>query len=330
MRVVFVLVVGMGVLSEQVRSEGVLIVGNRSGEVGTVARRLGLPVRLTGGLTKPALDSVGAVVVRADGYPQPNRLALNEWRMLQEFVRRGGRAYLEFTVWGGAFGLTTQPQPERFLHERLVAEEGHPATQYLPAAALLDEHGTAALRFEKLPANLRTVLRYEKALGTYTRIDPPDSSLFSVTVDLGKSIALSQAWQHYGAGQPNYCPEKVTLSLSEDGQRFEEVGVRTSSEGLLGPVVEFEVGGRKARFVRFTARKFRRSPATDFLFMGEVEGLDESGKNVARGQPYTLQAQSEPVGWYADDGRKLTDGVIEGLYTDHLSVGWTTPPLSSI
>lgn len=318
---------GLGLLAGKTWGGDILMVGDRLGEVGVVARRLGLPVRLIGRLTTPSLESAEAVIVRADGYPQPAVLSRSEWRALEGFVRRGGRAYLEFTVWDGAFGLTTQPQPDRFLHERLVAEASHPATQYLPPAALLDEHGAAALRFGKLPPGFQTILRYEKALGTYTRIDPPDPSLFSVTVDLGRSVPIFGVRQHYGAGQPNYHPEKVTLSLSEEGKQFQEAATQGGLEGSLGPVVEFEVGGRRARFVRLTAQKFRRSPVTDFLFMGEVEVLDGSGQNLAQGRSYTLQAQSDPVGPYADDGQKLTDGVIEGHYTDHLSVGWLTPPL---
>jgi hypothetical protein len=45
-------------------------------------------------------------------------------------------------------------------------------------------------------------------------------------------------------------------------------------------------------------------------------------ENVAQGARYTL-APAPPAGPYADDGKKLTDGVVDGHWSDGRSVGWS-------
>lgn len=51
---------------------------------------------------------------------------------------------------------------------------------------------------------------------------------------------------------------------------------------------------------------------------------DEVLRNVAQGCPYTLTGPS-PIPTYADDGRQLTDGIVDGAYPDHRSVGFHLP-----
>jgi hypothetical protein len=51
--------------------------------------------------------------------------------------------------------------------------------------------------------------------------------------------------------------------------------------------------------------------------------LVSEGANLALGRAYTLSDASE--GKHADDGKRLTDGVIDGHWSDGRSVGWSIP-----
>jgi hypothetical protein len=51
---------------------------------------------------------------------------------------------------------------------------------------------------------------------------------------------------------------------------------------------------------------------------------DVALQNVAQGCPYTLTGPP-PSSTYGDDGRKLTDGIVDGAYSDHRSVGFHLP-----
>lgn len=268
-------------------------------------------------------DRSQAVLVLADSYPEPRALSVEEINRLEALAAGGARLYLEFGrphQRASCFGVQFADKPLRAIHERLVVLRKLGA---LEPEGLLEEHEGAYVPFVRVPQNSEVLLEYDLALGTYSRVPWPEQGVFTVTVDLGESHALSSASQRYGAGQPNYYPESVELWLSADGSQLLRAG---RVEGTpVTETVRFSLKGQRARYVRFVARKFRRSPVTDFLFMGEIEVRDERGTNLALHAPYVLESPHPQSGPYCDNGRKLTDGLIEGLYTDKLSVGWGTP-----
>jgi len=265
-------------------------------------------------------EGVGAVLVLACAYPRPTELSAGDVGRLEAMAASGVGVYLEYPSCSGpCFGASVGSEPKRAVHQRLVALR--PFGELKPED-LLDEHDGAYVPLTALPAGSDTLLEYDLAYGTYDRIARPDNSAFSLTVDLGTVRRLTAVGQRYGAGQPNYRPESVELWLSQDGESFSRAG-RMAGAPMPG-TVQFDTGGASARYVRLVARKWRRSPVTDFFFMGEVEVVDAEGANVALGAAYALQSECEQSAAYRDNGSKLTDGRIEGLYSDGLSVGWGT------
>lgn len=255
-------------------------------------------------------------------YPQPTRLSRAHVEALEGFVARGGRAYVEFAVpegGGRLFGIELPGEPRRALYERLYVSGDLGPESTLKPGDILEEHNSACLVPGELPAGARVLLTYGRLIGTYQVAEFQPG--YAVTVDLGEVRTVDRASQRYGAGQPNYYPERVELWLGEDLDHMRRVAER--EEAPLGPVVWFEVGGVQARYVRLVCGKYRRSPVTDFLFMGEIEVTDQEGRNVVLHRPYTLSPPA-PSGGYGDSGRKLTDGVVDGPYADGLSAGWVT------
>jgi hypothetical protein len=255
-------------------------------------------------------------------YPEPIRLSAEEAEGLERLVAGGGRAYVEFAVREDGqplFGVGCEPDVRRALHQRLAVAEDLEPISGLIRGDLLEEHNSACLRPTSLPEGARVLLEYGPFLGTYRAMEYEPT--YAATVDLGKVRTLTEVSQRFGAGQPSYYPEQIELWLGASLDAMERVAVR---EAPAGPVVRFGLGLVQARYIRLVCRKFRRSPVTDFLFMGEIEALDGQGRNAALGRPYTLTP--EPDTTYVDSGGELTDGVVEAGYEDGQSVGWATQP----
>lgn len=299
----------------------VWVVADHLADLPPILRSMRLPVALVSTIGELPRGAA-TVLVLADTYPTPRRLTLADTARLRSLADDGARIYLEFVQpegGGSCFGVPVDTTPGRPLYERLVVCA---AMGTLQPEDLLEEHDGASLAIGLLPPDSQVLLEYDRCLGTYRRQPWPENGIFAVTVDLGDRLGLEQCSQRYGAGQPNYRPESVELWLSDDDRQYRFAG-RVAE---VAETVQFKLGGESARYVRLVARKLRRSAVTDFLFMGELEVRDTSGRNAALGRPYRLESpHPQAGGGYADDGRKLTDGVVEGLYTDHRSVGWGTP-----
>jgi len=298
-----------------------------------VAADLGIRLRPVDSVAE-AVRSGRPVIVTAPDYPQPRLLSPAEIATLWAFLEAGGRALVEFArpTEGDLFGLQVSSEPEWTMFERLLVRTAlnlppvaQPAGGSLEPETLLEEHHAAALHPTAWPEGSRTILEYGRFFGTYRRVPPPCPT-WSVTVDLGREVDIAAVVGHFGAGQPNYCPERVTVSLSSDGQQWPEVAREGERGVLLASRVDLAVDNRTARFVRLTCEKVRRSPVTDWFFIDEVEVLDAAGRNVARGQPYTISGEGMGPGSYADDGHKLADGQSGGSHLEGQAVGFTTPP----
>lgn len=266
-----------------------------------------------------------SLLVLAEAYPRPRTLTPGDQAALEALVRGGTRAFVEFAqpAGGSWLGVGFAGETRRPLYERLVML--CPLGSLRPED-LLEEHDTACLPFAALPPGAEVLAEYDRCLGTYERFPRPETGVYTVTVDLGEARPLALVSQRYGAGEPNYRPESVELYVSADGTDYGRAGGAAQAAGE--EVVRFALDGRPVRYLRLKLRKFRRSPVTDFLFLGELEARDTAGANRARGCPYTLSPADAQADSYRDDGGRLTDGVLEGHWRDRLSVGFATtaPP----
>jgi len=268
------------------------------------------------------LSSFSSLILCSLNYPQPNILDEDLENKISDFLKRGGRAFIEFSSspHNELFGIELGA-PQRMLHERLIVSKSHYITRGLEKETLLEEHNSAFLP----PQNLQgeAILQYGKVLGTYKLFQP--QNWVEVNMDLGEVHSLSLFRQRYGASIADYCPEKVEVYISEEGKDFQLVG---EAEGNpLPQLMEIPLQAKRGRYLKIKVHKYKRSPTTDWLFLGELEVLDEKGRNIALHKPYTLFPP--PSGGYPDgQPGKLTDGIEEGHYNDKLSIGWTTssPP----
>ncbi|MCC6446444.1 MAG: discoidin domain-containing protein [Armatimonadetes bacterium] len=305
-------------------SGAVLLIRSGPCEYEETFRLMGIPYRASDSLK--ALETlkpggVWAVIVCSLQYPRPNTLTPAQQKGLEGFVRAGGRAYVEFSRGQSSplFGVKPSAEPQRDFFRRLFVRSLHPATRTLGADALLEEHNSAFLPYAP-PAGAKRLLDYGKALGTYRlyRREPG----VRIVLDLQKTHAIRRIAQRYGAQEPNYRPEKVVIATSADGKTWRPL--TTSAGSPLLPGVDISFPPRPARYVRFQAIKFRRSPVADFLFIGETEVFDSAGRNLALHKPYTLS----PTPSLPDSGHFLTDGHPEGRWSERLAPGWGTqaPP----
>ncbi len=302
----------------------VLLIRSGPCEYEAALRQLGVPYRA--GSSLRALEGLSAgrvptVIVCALRYPRPNVLTPGQRRALERFVRAGGHALVEFTTARDAplFGIPLPTEPERAFFERLFVVGQHPVTDPLGPGALLEEHNSACLPCTP-PREARRLLEYGRVLGTY-HVFQRDPGL-EIVLDLQEPRHLKRVVQRYGAAEPNYCPERVSIATSRDGKEWHERKV-VSGDPLLPAVLEATLDAPDSRYVRFRIVKYRRSPVTDFLFVGETQVFDAAGRNVALGQHYTLS--QTPAGTYGDPGGLLTDGVIEGHWREQQAPGWVVP-----
>lgn len=266
----------------------------------------------------PLSPQARALFLCAVDYPDPVRLPRRTCAALESWVAGGGHLYAEYCQPDGGrrlFGVPTAGHPVLARHERLALTGEWPEAG--PAGCLLDEHMSYALQLQPPEAGVE-VARYGRHLGTYTRTEVETG--YAVIVDLGREVTVASVSQRFGAGRPEYEPESVEVSLSTDGVTFHTVGSATGP--FKAGVAAITADGLAARLVRIRCQKWKRSPVTDFLFMGEIEVRDPSGANVALNCPYTLAPMPDTA--YGDAGGELTDGRIDGEYPDGLSVGWAT------
>ncbi len=266
------------------------------------------------------LKGFSALIICSLDYPQPNLLGEEDIEKIERFLQEGGRVFMEYSLplsEKEIFGLWLERTPRRMLYERLLVKGEHYVTHPLKENTLLEEHNSAYLFPSKIHGE--PILWYGKFLGTYELFER--NPWVEATLDLGEVEEISSFRARYGASIADYCPDLVEIYISRDGKDFQFLQRKKEPGFLLEVPIE-----KKARFIKQRLLKYRISPTTDWLFLGEMEAVDEGGNNLALHKVYTLSPPPNPS--YPDDGRKLTDGIIEGHYSDGLSCGWTTsePP----
>ncbi|MCA9163037.1 MAG: tryptophan--tRNA ligase [Planctomycetales bacterium] len=158
--------------------------------------------------------------------------------------------------------------------------------------------------------------------GWHSGIEPRDSAVKWVQVDLGRTVKLDRVaivgchdtFNNIGAGFG--FPVRFRVELSDDATFGGESRVlldRTNAD-VPNPGVEPQVisaDGAAGRYVRVTAT--RLSPRqNDFIFaLGELQAFDEQGNNVALNAAVTsLDSIEAPVRWAR---KNLTDGYYYGM-----------------
>lgn len=157
--------------------------------------------------------------------------------------------------------------------------------------------------------------------GYHSQIERSADAAKWVQIDLGESVAIERlTWvacyddfNGIGAGfgypvrfrievsgTPEFGPESVVV--------FDRTGADVPNPGTA--LQSADVGGKSARWVRFTATKLAPRQ-NDFIFaLSELSVLDAAGKNQALGKPVAaLDSIEAPIRW----GRQnLVDGIFPG------------------
>jgi len=302
------------------RGKGMLLISHEENNFVSLLKELGIPFSEKSSLSAlQDLPQYSSLVLCSLNYPEPNFLSQEDEIKLKSFLENGGKVFLEYSTSSKneLFGIKLN-NPKRMLHERLIISGSHYITKDLEPNTLFDEHNSAFLPPKQWEG--ATILNYGRVLGTYKLFQPQD--WVEINLDLGAIYSLFLYRQRYGASIADYCPEKLEIYLSQNGKDFQKEG--QVERNLLGQIVEIPLKGNRARYLKIKVYKYKRSPTTDWLFLGELEVLDDKGKNIALRKPYTLSPSPSPN--YPDDyPGKLTDGIVEGHYSDKLSVGFLVP-----
>lgn len=268
----------------------------------------------------PALDesfdpsAFAAVVICANDRKTPRPLPGNVRAALQDYVRNGGRALVEFAP-GDLFGASLGDTPVFARHERIAVSRKLAGIADLPVGTLLDEQYSYVLPAARLPENASRILDYGEFVGTY-RVKPVPTRFYEFWVDLGAEMTISSASQRYGGTNQHYCPDSVDLLTGVDKADMKPVGTY-SGEWTKSLTAEFTFQPRKARYVLFRCTRDDTGPGEYWFFAGEITVTAPDGTNVALHRKTRVITPVYEESWRAG---RLTDGVVDGIYTDGHSI----------
>ncbi len=146
----------------------VWVVGSSLGDLRPTFEQLGLEARLAVSLENVP-EYPASVLVLAESYPEPMRLAPADIDRLHAIAEQGGRVLIEFArpaEGTSLFGVETEPAPRRAFSERLVVLQ--PLGGLAPET-LLDDHDNAYVAFSSLPKGAERMLEYDLCLGKIGR-----------------------------------------------------------------------------------------------------------------------------------------------------------------
>ncbi len=160
------------------------------------------------------------------------------------------------------------------------------------------------------------------ALGYHSAIEPAQSSVKWVQVDLGRIVTLTNVVLHpckddfNDIGEGFGFPLRFKVEVANEVEFSNSVKIikdQTSAD-LENPKLKaqsFDTGGQTARFIRVTATKLAPRQ-NDFIFaLAELRAIDGAGMNVALGATVTaLDSVEAPVRWQKSN---LTDGWYPGV-----------------
>ncbi|KAB2667984.1 MAG: DUF1553 domain-containing protein [Verrucomicrobia bacterium] len=197
------------------------------------------------------------------------------------------------------------------------------------AAAIAARAGEPLKEAEKSVAAAEKQAPGSEAAGYHTQIEPRADVAKWVQVDLGKPVALSRIVLHpchddfNGIGDGFGFPVRYKIEVSDDPgfAAGTTVVVDRTAADVPNPrvaAVEAACGGRTARHVRVTATRLV-ARQNDYIFaLAELEALDASGANAARGGAVTaLDSIEAGPRWQT---KNLTDGWYPGVRGDGLDL----------
>ncbi|WP_405061526.1 discoidin domain-containing protein [Kribbella sp. NBC_01505] len=146
-----------------------------------------------------------------------------------------------------------------------------------------------------------------------------ESLTVDLVVDLGAATAISKIRaSKYDDGIHDYAPTAVRVSTGDSPVNLTSRGTAT----LNGRWYELPVSAT-GRYVGLRFEKTRTHDFADYLFLDEIEVLDQAGTNLALHKPYRTTRPAEPDPAYPDTGGKeSTDSVIAGPFGDTLGYGY--------
>ncbi|MFF1820928.1 glycoside hydrolase domain-containing protein [Kribbella sp. NPDC058245] len=143
-----------------------------------------------------------------------------------------------------------------------------------------------------------------------------------VTLDLGTPQPISKIrTSRYDDGTHDYAPSVIRVSTGDSPVALTSRGTTTQN----GRWYELPVT-TTARYVELRFEKTRTQDFADYLFLDEIEVLNQAGTNLALNKPYRTSRPADPDPSYPDTGGKeSTDSVIAGAFNDGLSYGYRLP-----
>lgn len=300
---------------------GVLVVGGRANEFSRCLESLGVgynAVESPSDLAGLDLSGFAAVLVCAPDHKRPQTVSRQAIRLLENYAANGGRVLLEFAVpedSGELFGVRLDTEPVFARHERIVVSRPPAGLKELPSGTLLDEQYSWVLQAASLPDNAVRMLDYGEFVGTY-RVKPIPTRFYEFWVDLGAVRTIRAASQRYGGTNPYYCPDSVELLVGTHKTRMVSVGAY-SGGWQNSQTASFEFDPVQARYVLFRCARGDDGPGEYWFFAGEITVLDESGDNVALRKKTRVLTPVYEEPWSSG---VLTDGVVDGIYSDGQSL----------
>lgn len=298
-------------------SDRVLVIGPVENAFAQAFATLGVSVqsspRLEGRST-PDFAGFAAVAICAADRKNPRAISETVANRLQDYVRAGGRALVEFGA-GDVFGVRTGEIPVFARHERIAVSKVLGGSKELPVGTLLDEQYSYVLPVTSLPENASRMLDYGEFVGTY-KVRPIPTRYYEFWVDLGAETVISSATQRYGGTNPHYCPDTVELLLGAGKTDMKSVGVY-SGDWSRTQTATFSFSPQKARYVLFRCTRDDSGPGQYWFFAGEITVNAPDGTNVALRKKTRVLTPVFEQDWQQG---KLTDGVIDGIYSDGHSI----------
>lgn len=271
-------------------------------------------------VTEPALTDRGdlkhysAIIVCAPDRKAPQTISGSVSARLQDYARDGGRVLVEFAA-GDLFGVKIGDKPIFARHERIAVSRRLAGVPELAVGTLLDEQYSYVLPVGRLPGNASRILDYGEFVGTY-KVKPLRTRFYEFWVDLGAETTISSASQRYGGTNPYYCPDGIELLAGSDTADMKHVA-KWSGDWAKSQTAEFRFEPRKARYVLFRCSRDDSGPGEYWLFAGEITVNSPDGENVALHKKTRVLTPVHEESWQTG---KLTDGVIDGIYSDGYSI----------
>lgn len=282
-------------------------------------------------LSEELLAGSTALALLVPGGAKPRMLTEAEGVALHEFLRGGGRAYLEYTALPEQSfpGWSMMGEAARNGFARPVVEVDNLLRSGLERGMLLQDLDSWFLPIDS-PSGVTPLLGYGNWVGDH-RVDHDVVEApiaIAVTIDLEREQLIRRVTQASGGLTKGYIADRVTLSVSTDGSTFERLGEVLAQDFRDDFFAVFDVDDAPARYVRLVAQKEKKSPTTDFLVVNGIQVIDTEGSNVSEGASYTVQRDNRPA--RAFEGGNLTDGGPPRSWEEDRTHLYPAPTLSGI